>query len=101
MSTLVERKLPIPEVVANACSFLGLDPLQVANEGKLVAFVAPEDADEVLEAMRSHPAGAGACVIGECVEKHPGMVSTHDGLRRLADRRPAHRRAAAADLLTT
>ena len=76
---LIERQLPIPEVVANACSFLGLDPLQVANEGKLLAFVAPEDADEVLEAMRSHPAGAGAAVIGECVEKHPGMVSTTTG----------------------
>ena len=76
---LNERQLPIPEVVSNACAFLGLDPLQVANEGKLVAFVAREDADEVLEAMRSHPAGAGACVIGECVEKHPGMVSTTTG----------------------
>lgn len=77
--TLIERDLPIPEVVANACSFLGLDPLQVANEGKLLAFVAREDADAVLEAMRAHPAGAGATVIGECVEKHPGMVSTTTG----------------------
>ena len=77
--TLTERDLPIPEVVANACSFLGLDPLQVANEGKLLAFVAREDADAVLEAMRSHPAGVGAAVIGECVEKHPGMVSTTTG----------------------
>ena len=77
--TLAERSLPIPEVVANACSFLGLDPLQVANEGKLLAFVAREDADAVLEAMRSHPAGVGAAVIGECVEKHPGMVSTTTG----------------------
>ncbi len=77
--TLSERALPIPEVVANACSFLGLDPLQVANEGKLLAFVAREDADAVLEAMRSHPAGAGSVVIGECVEKHPGMVSTTTG----------------------
>ena len=77
--TLTERNLPIPEVVANACSFLGLDPLQVANEGKLLAFVARDDADAVLEAMRSHPAGAGAAVIGECVEKHPGMVSTTTG----------------------
>ena len=58
----------------NACAFLGLDPLQVANEGKLVAFVPPEHADAVLEAMRAHPAGADATVIGECVEEHPGMV---------------------------
>ncbi len=62
---LQERALPIPEVVANACAFLGLDPLQVANEGKLLAFVPRSVADDVLAAMRAHPAGAGACVIGE------------------------------------
>ena len=61
---LDERPLPIPEVVANACAFLGLDPLQVANEGKLLAFVAPDEADAVLEAMRAHPAGAGAASSG-------------------------------------
>ncbi len=77
--TLDERRLPIPEVVADACSLLGLDPLQVANEGKLVAFVPPEHADEVLEAMRAHPAGAGAVVVGECVADHPGMVSERTG----------------------
>ena len=76
---LDERRLPIPEVVANACAFLGLDPLQVANEGKLLAFVPRESADEMLEAMRAHPAGAGAAVIGECVEAHPGMVAAKTG----------------------
>ena len=76
---LDERALPIPEMVADACSLLGLDPLQVANEGKLVAFVAPEEADEVLAAMRAHPAGAGAVVVGECVADHPGMVSARTG----------------------
>ena len=76
---LDERSLPIPEVVANACSFLGLDPLQVANEGKLLAFVAPEDADAVLAAMREHPFGRTPTVIGECVEEHPGMVSARTG----------------------
>ena len=76
---LDERLLPIPEVVSNACAFLGLDPLQVANEGKLLAFVPATEADTVLEAMRAHPAGAGACVIGEVVEDHPGMVSTTTG----------------------
>jgi hydrogenase expression/formation protein HypE len=76
---LDERALPIPDLVRDACSFLGLDPLQVANEGKLVAFVAAEDADEVLAAMRAHPAGAGAVVIGECVAEHPGMVSARTG----------------------
>ena len=76
---LDERVLPIPEVVANACAFLGLDPLQVANEGKLLAFVPSERAEEVLVAMRAHPAGADAVVIGECVEAHPGMVAATTG----------------------
>jgi hydrogenase expression/formation protein HypE len=76
---LDERSLPIPDLVADACSLLGLDPLQVANEGKLVAFVAPEDADEVLAAMRAHPAGAGAVIVGECVADHPRMVSARTG----------------------
>jgi len=77
--SLEERDLPIPEVVANACAFLGLDPLQVANEGKLLAFVPREWAEEVLAAMRAHPAGTGAAIIGECVEEHPGMVSARTG----------------------
>jgi hydrogenase expression/formation protein HypE len=73
---LDEGRLPIPEVVSNACAFLGLDPLQVANEGKLLAFVPRSAADLVLEAMRAHPAGLGACVIGQVVEDHPGLVAT-------------------------
>jgi hydrogenase expression/formation protein HypE len=77
--TLDEQALPIPDVVSNACAFLGLDPLQVANEGKLLAFVARDAADEALAAMRAHPAGAGAAIIGECVEAHPGMVSARTG----------------------
>jgi hydrogenase expression/formation protein HypE len=77
---LDERKLPIPETVANACSMLGLDPLYVANEGKLLAIVAASDADAVLAAMRGHPLGAEAVVIGECVEAHAGMVVTRTGL---------------------
>jgi hydrogenase expression/formation protein HypE len=82
-----ERSLPIPEVVANACFFLGLDPLQVANEGKLLAFVRREDAEEVLAAMRTHPTGAQAAVIGECVEDHAGMVvaTTGFGASRVVD----------------
>ncbi len=77
---MTERLLPVPEVVANACSFLGLDPLFVANEGKLVAFVPPDVADAVLAAMRAHEYGAEAVVIGECVEAHPGMVVTKTAL---------------------
>ncbi|MPY37099.1 hydrogenase expression/formation protein HypE [Streptomyces adustus] len=71
---LRERDLPVPPAVANACAILGLDPMYVANEGKLVAFVPRESADAVLAAMRAHPLGAGAAIIGEAVEEHPGMV---------------------------
>jgi hydrogenase expression/formation protein HypE len=71
---LVERDLPIPPEVRDACSLLGLDPLQVANEGKLVAFVPAEEADQVLAAMRAHPNGTCARRIGTCVAEHPGMV---------------------------
>ncbi|MCF6521927.1 hydrogenase expression/formation protein HypE [Streptomyces sp. JJ36] len=75
-----ERSLPVPEPVANACAMLGLDPLYVANEGKLVAFVPREHADAVLAAMHAHPLGTGAAVIGECVPDHPGMVVARTGL---------------------
>ncbi|MGW2822428.1 hydrogenase expression/formation protein HypE [Streptomyces sp. NPDC001443] len=71
---LRERDVPVPPTVANACAILGLDPMYVANEGKLVAFVPRENADAVLAAMRAHPLGAGAAIIGEAVEEHPGMV---------------------------
>jgi hydrogenase expression/formation protein HypE len=77
---LVERALPVPGAVADACSLLGLDPLYVANEGLLVAFVAPEAADRVLAAMRARPEGSGATVIGTVVEQHPGMVVARTGL---------------------
>ncbi|GAT79833.1 hydrogenase [Streptomyces sp. F-3] len=77
---LRERAIPVPEAVANACGFLGLDPLYVANEGRLVAFVPPEQAEAVLEAMRAHPQGSGAALIGECVADHPGTVVVETGL---------------------
>lgn len=77
---LDERTLPIPAEVRDACGLLGLDPLQVANEGKLVAFVASDDADRVLAAMRAHPLGARSEVIGRCVDEHPGMVVTKTAL---------------------
>lgn len=84
---LVEQSVPVPPDVANACAMLGLDPMYVANEGKLVAFVPRESADAVLEAMRSHPLGAEAAVIGECVTEHPGMVvaTTTFGATRVVD----------------
>ncbi|MEV5974711.1 hydrogenase expression/formation protein HypE [Streptomyces sp. NPDC051921] len=75
-----ERAVPVPDPVANACAILGLDPMYVANEGKLVAFVPRERAESVLAAMRAHPLGAGATVIGEAVAEHPGMVVARTGL---------------------
>jgi hydrogenase expression/formation protein HypE len=77
---LQERAVPVPSEVANACAILGLDPLYVANEGKLVAFVPRAEAEAVLAAMRAHPLGAQAAVIGECVDSHPGMVVARTGL---------------------
>jgi hydrogenase expression/formation protein HypE len=77
---LEERQVPVPEAVRAACGFLGLDPLHVANEGKLVAFVPPEHADEVLEAMRATSEGRESAVIGVVVEQHPGVVVGRTGL---------------------
>jgi hydrogenase expression/formation protein HypE len=78
--SLVERQLPISEPVRDACGLLGLDPLYVANEGKLVAFVAPGDAERVLDAMQAHPLGGGARAVGTCVEDHPGTVVARTAL---------------------
>lgn len=82
-----EVALPIPAEVAAACGFLGLDPLHVANEGKLVAFVAAADVDEVMAAMREDEHGREARVIGRVVEAHPGVVvaRTRLGSTRLVD----------------
>ena len=71
---LIERDLPIPPEVRDACGLLGLDPLQVANEGKLVAIVPGDRADELLAAMQAHPLGSGSRRIGSCVAEHPRMV---------------------------
>jgi hydrogenase expression/formation protein HypE len=71
---IVERDLPVPGEVRAACEILGLDPLYVANEGKLLAFVARDEAEALLEAMRAHPLGRGAAIIGEATAEHPGMV---------------------------
>jgi hydrogenase expression/formation protein HypE len=77
---VTERAMPIPQPVRDACGLLGLDPLYVANEGKLLAFVPPDRADRVLDAMRAHPHGRRAAVVGRCVEQHPGMVVAKTGL---------------------
>ncbi|MET8950025.1 hydrogenase expression/formation protein HypE [Streptomyces sp. NPDC004393] len=77
---VTEREVPVPPAVANACAVLGLDPMYVANEGKLVAFVPRQHADSVLDAMRAHPLGAEARIVGETVVEHPGMVVARTGL---------------------
>jgi hydrogenase expression/formation protein HypE len=83
----VERDVPVPADVAAACGFLGLDPTHVANEGKLVAVVAPEATEEVLDAMRRHPHGRGAVRVGEVVDDHRGIVVARTGIgaRRVVD----------------
>lgn len=77
---LDERALPIPAGVRDACGLLGLDPMYVANEGKLVAFVPAGDAERVVAAMRAHPLGARAAIIGTCVAEHPAMVVARTAL---------------------
>jgi len=62
-----ETEIPINPQVASACEFLGLDPLYIANEGKLVVFCAPEDAENLLSVMKAHPKGRNASIIGEAV----------------------------------
>jgi hydrogenase expression/formation protein HypE len=69
-----ERAVPVKDVVRGACELLGLDPLLVANEGKLVVFVPEEGADRALAAMRAHPLGRQAARIGRVVADHPGFV---------------------------
>ena len=84
---LREQAIPVRESVKGACEVLGLDPLYVANEGKLIAVVAPEMADAVLAQMRAHALGRDAAVIGEVVAEHPGMVlmKTEIGGTRVLD----------------
>ena len=71
---LREESLPVNQGVKGVCSILGLDPLYVANEGKLLAFVAPERVSQALEIMRRHPEGKEAAVIGEVTESSSGRV---------------------------
>jgi hydrogenase expression/formation protein HypE len=75
-----ERALPVRPDVQAACELLGMDPIHVANEGKLVAIVAPERADAVLVAMRAHPLGRDGAIIGRVVAEHPGMLVARTGI---------------------
>jgi hydrogenase expression/formation protein HypE len=84
---LDEAALPVRNMVNGACEILGIDPLYVANEGKLIAVVPADETDAALAAMRSHPRGADAAVIGEITAEPPGMVvlNTAFGGNRIVD----------------
>jgi len=75
-----EKKVPLRPEVNAACEMLGLDPFYVANEGKLVAIVSAEQAEAVLDAMRAHPYGKDAAIIGKVVEAHPGLVTARTAI---------------------
>ncbi len=77
---LEESAIPIREEIRGACEMLGLDPLYVANEGKLIAMVAPEAADPVLNAMRADPLGQNARIIGTVVESSSPIVTIRNSL---------------------
>ena len=82
-----EKALPVRDDVRGACELLGLDPIYLANEGKLLAFVAPEAAERVLAVMRHMEYGENSCIIGEVVADHPGQVvlETIIGSARIVD----------------
>ena len=84
---LREKAIPVKQVVAAACEFLGLDPLYVANEGKLVAICAAQDAERLLAAMRAHPLGREAVQIGEVIadDHHFVQLTTAFGGKRIVD----------------
>lgn len=84
---LDEKSIPVREEVKGVCEILGLDPLYLANEGKLVVAVARENAQEVLAAMKSHPAGKEACIVGEVIPSPGGVVLLKSifGAERIVD----------------
>ena len=84
---IFEENIPLKKEVAAACELLGFDPLYLANEGKLLAFVSAGDADAVLAAIKTNPYGKDAAVIGEVVEDHIGKVilETRIGGMRIVD----------------
>jgi len=77
---IYENKIPVKNEVRGICELLGFDPLYIANEGKLLAFVSPEDADKVLAAVRDDELGRDASIIGEVVSGHPGKVFLETGI---------------------
>ena len=84
---LEEAAIPVLPGVESACELLGLDPLYVANEGRMAVFVPPEAAEATLEIMKAHPAAVNPAIIGQVVDEHPGTVEMHNplGARRIID----------------
>ena len=84
---LTEAAIPIDPAVAGVCELLGLDPLYLANEGKLICIVDPAEAPAALAALQDHPLGQKAAVIGRCGQERPGKVwiNTQVGGRRILD----------------
>ncbi len=84
---LDEAEIPVAGPVAGACELLGLDPLYVANEGRLVAFVAGDAAQRALDILRGHPAAPEPRLIGRVIRRHPGTVELRGpiGGRRILD----------------
>jgi hydrogenase expression/formation protein HypE len=84
---LDEQLLPVAPMVQGACDMLGIDPIYVANEGKFIAVVPPDEAEAALAALRAHPLGGAAAVIGEIVAEPEGVVAlrTAFGGSRIVD----------------
>ena len=82
-----ELKIPVRDEVAGACEMLGLDPLYIANEGKLIAIVAREDVEKVTDIMKRNRYGQNAVIIGEVIAEHPGrvVIKTALGSSRIVD----------------
>lgn len=80
---LEERAIPVADAVRGACEILGLDPLYVANEGKALAIVERDAAEEALAIWRAHPLGRDAAILGEVIDDHPGQVTLRNGLGAL------------------
>ncbi len=84
---IYENKIPVKDEVSGICELLGFDPLYIANEGKLLAFIESDSADEVLKTMRKDEFGKDACIIGEVISGNPGNVfmQTRIGGTRIVD----------------
>ncbi|MEW5798351.1 MAG: hydrogenase expression/formation protein HypE [Bacteroidota bacterium] len=77
---IYEQAIPVNDNVRSACEILGFDPLYVANEGKLIAIVGSNDAEKILAAMKNHPHGRNASIIGEVTDDHAGIVILHTAI---------------------